>query len=248
MGRFPPALVRRRIDVHLGDFFDWLAAYYRDHGRELGDVRREPDAWLSRDLTIRIGRSAADGRVRELTVQWRNVPSAIAHTHDAVEIGFEHDYSVILPADYPTDLRMRFVNLTPTIHPRMMPPERHAPACIFPNGELDAVLRELLFNLLFEPAHVRTPSDFAGEDRGFRPTEMTWLERYGAKRLHEELLAAWARRSAELAPEPPPCPAPEAPAAPPVAQRDLPFAIRATDEPEPDDGEPPPSGFTIRDL
>ncbi len=208
----PASLVRRRIAIQLGDHLEWLRELYAERGFDFGEVRTEPAeaapqrllAWCARDFEARYEPASEEGRPRELQVTWRNLPSPGSRKKDVPQLAWEHRYAVVLPPTYPSSLQMRLVNLTPTLHPRMLPPEREAPACIFPNADLDGTLRELWWNLFFRPDMVRPPELFDEEDAGFRPSEMTWYSNYGPQRLHDELLAAWHERQTSLAAVPAP--------------------------------------------
>lgn len=242
--RLSPKLVQRRIEIHIADFFEWLSGYYAEREWTFGPWQAASDGqrWDSRDVKIRVAGRDRDGRVRELRIEWENIPSVVDRQKTEPEISWSHVFVLALPPDYPSDLQMRIINLSPTMHPRMLPPDKEAPACIFPNAELDRVLREVLFNLLFKPDFVRPPILFTGADHGFRPQEMKWYSEYGPQRLFEELMAHWHARQTTLAADTPKpaAPAPTAPSPPPPAAPAAPFTIRGSSPPTPSEPESPP--------
>lgn len=207
MAQLPPRLVRRRLAIQLEDHLNWLAGLYRERGWSFGEVVRNPvdarpeavDGWHTRDFDVVYATHDNACRPTELTVEWRNLPTIVARDDNTPCLGWTHRFAVVLPPTYPSSMQMRLVNLTPTLHPRMLPPDREAPACIFPNADLDGTLRELMWNLLFRPDMVRPPALFAEEDPGFRPAEMKWYTAYGPQTVHDELTAAWDARQRELA-------------------------------------------------
>lgn len=240
----PPRLLRRRIEVHVGDFLSWLDGWYAARGWQLGPITPPPanapfPLWETRDVSIQITHhDEADGRPRELEMTLRNVPGVpkrpgedgLTKQELPTTILWDHAFAIVLPDDYPSDLRMRIVNLSETVHPRMMTPDKAAPACIFPNAELDLVLREVLWNVLLKPDVVRPPTLYDGADLGYRPREMQWYAAYGPQRLFDELMTAWDARQRELTP--PALPAAVSPAAPAA-----PFVIRGFEPPPP--AQPP---------
>ena len=222
----PPRLVLRRIHVHVGDFMEWMAGMYAARGWRFGPVTPPEEGaqfplWSSRDVAIQITHYFDDGRPAEIEVSFHNVPGVPSHTEDAPVIGWDHGFVIALPPEYPADLKIRIVNLTETVHPLMMPPDKGAPACIFPKAELDQVLREVLWNVLLKPDVVRPPTLFDDADLGFRPRQMQWYAAYGPQRLFDQLMAEWDARQKELLPSTPAA-QPEKPAAPAA-----PFVIRS---------------------
>jgi len=189
--RLPWSIFNTRIRTLILDFFQGLGRDIRREGWPWEEVVQDGDTFRANGIEVAVTGAFEDGAFRDLELRMNGVPSIETVNGRNVVKRTHHIMAFSLPRTYPdgiskVDLYLR----TPLYHPRVSS-SSNMPMCYKVNGEIDRLLTDGVYNILFHPARLRPPTLFPTYDSGYNPTAMRWYERYGPERLYGELWNEW---------------------------------------------------------
>lgn len=140
-------------------------------------------SWTSDDFEIKVTNFFQDGAIKDIQVIMKDIPS---YSGMNKTIRYGNSYTLVLHRSYPGQVGLIQVFFHEDHwHPRFS--GHSAKPCMTPTGEVDRLLMDLPFFLMYEPNRVKPE----GSDNGVNHQAMTWYQRTGMNKVHQDLLLKW---------------------------------------------------------
>ena len=145
--------------------------------------------WESDDFQISVTNFFQDKAIKQISVFMKDIPSFI---NASKSIRFGNHYFLSIHRAYPSQVGLiKLYFKEPHWHPRF---SGHSSApCMTPTGEVDRLLMDIPFFLMYEPNRVKPQ----GSDQGVNHTAMDWYIKTGMNQVHNELLLSWMQKREE---------------------------------------------------
>ncbi|MHA2365916.1 MAG: hypothetical protein ACXAC7_18295 [Candidatus Hodarchaeales archaeon] len=189
---FPPKVINRRVKNSILAFLSDLKKIHESHGWIYDPPTQLSDNhWRSQDVDIKITNFHEDGAIKTIDYLIK-IPGIISLRGNRPIYGKYHKVEITLPREYPTRVdKIALKSLSTLFHPRFSTSEGNQP-CVTINGELDRILMDLLYHILYEPSRVQPPSLYQA-DSGINGQAMRFYERKGPNAVHQMLLTEWEK-------------------------------------------------------
>lgn len=187
---FPPSIFNKRIVTSVRNFFADFDVFLKTYDLTPCKVTEDITdfkvySWASDDFQIQVTSFFQDGAIKELSVTMYDVPSYSAPK----TIRYGNSYTVILHRSYPSQVGLIKVYFKePHWHPRFS--GRSSSACMTPTGEVDRILMDIPFFLMYEQNRVKPQ----GSDHGVNHLAMDWYLKTGMETVYKELLLLWFKK------------------------------------------------------
>src|SRR3990172_3220890 len=199
---FPPKILNLRIKTSIEQFFADLQQFFKTKGWEWVDPETVGEFhWRTPDLEVRVTARNPDDSIK--TIQYGlNIPGVKGLVADEPILSYSHTFRIELPREYPARVdKIKIIADTQTFHPRFSI-SGLGEACIQINGEIDRILMDMIFQILYDPIRVRPPKFYSDSDFGRNSEAMKWLQSGNPSRIYEKLLGEWvAYRNKRLKPK-----------------------------------------------
>jgi hypothetical protein len=149
--------------------------------------------WKSIDLEIKVTKFFHDSAIKTINVILR-IPSIIRLDQNIPIYGFYHVFRIIIPREYPVSLhKIKILNDTELFHPHFSIVNWSHECGVINRGEIDRVLIELIFHILFDPDRINPPSFFPNETiiGSINQTAMNWYDENDPYALHKTIMEKW---------------------------------------------------------
>ncbi|MGQ4832951.1 MAG: hypothetical protein ACP6IS_03500 [Candidatus Asgardarchaeia archaeon] len=180
MAHLPAALVNKRINILIGNFFEQMHQFFEKRGWIWNDCTHIDNHWKCNDYEIKIIKRYPDGAYSVIKYIIRNTPSYYKkpkYVRDLSSISFEHIFLIYLPREYPasiSEIKLRME--TSLYHPRVSSHGSLRNVCYVVMGELDRILEDLIFFILLKHDRIRPPALYPREDFGLNSEAMKWYQ------------------------------------------------------------------------
>lgn len=191
---FPPSIFNKRIVTSVRNFFtdfDVLLKTYSLTPQPLQSVNEKIEefkhySWESDDFFINVTDFFQDGAIKQLSIFMKDIPS---YSGPSKSIRYGNSYTLIIHRSYPSQVGLIKVYFKETHwHPRFS--GHSSSPCMTPTGEVDRLLMDIPFFLMYEPNRVKPQ----GSDNGVNHQAMSWYQNTGMNKVHQELLLAWMKK------------------------------------------------------
>ncbi|OLS16417.1 MAG: hypothetical protein HeimC3_54690 [Candidatus Heimdallarchaeota archaeon LC_3] len=188
---FPPKILNLRIKTSIENFFADLELYFIKKGWEWVDPEKIGDFhWRTPDFDIKVISRNADDSIRAIQYGL-NIPGVIGLNGKDPIITFSHSFRIELPREYPARVdKIRIIADSQIFHPRFSI-SGLGEACLQINGEIDRILMDMIFQVLYDPDRVRPPKYYNDADFGRNSSAMKWYQNNDPKAIYELLLNKW---------------------------------------------------------
>lgn len=106
-------------------------------------------------------------------------------------ITYLHTFKIDLPREYPARVdKIKIFAETQIFHPRFAS-SGWGEGCIHINGEIDRILMDMIFQVLFDPERIRPPKFFTDSDFGTNSSAMKWFQADDPKKFYDYLTNLW---------------------------------------------------------
>jgi hypothetical protein len=191
---FPPTIFNKRIVNSVRNFFsdfNLLLKTYKltEQPLELVNekiIESKVYEWQSQDFDIRVVKFFDDFAIKQINVFMKDIPSYINNTRT---IRYGNSYDILINRNYPAQVGTTQITFREYHwHPRFS--GHSTRACMTPSGEIDRILIDIPFFLMYEKNRVKPP----GSDNGVNPESMGWYLSTGMDVVHKELLLSWMKK------------------------------------------------------
>jgi hypothetical protein len=199
---FPPKILNLRIKTSVEQFFSDLKQFFGLKNwdwvdpEEIGEFH-----WRTPDLEIKVVARNADESIRAIQYGL-NIPGVIGLNGKEPILTMTHSFRIELPREYPARVdKIRIIADSQIFHPRFSI-SGLGEACIQINGEIDRILMDMIFQVLYDPDRVRPPKFYDDADFGRNSSAMKWYQNNDPKSIYELLLNKWLdSRSKKIKPK-----------------------------------------------
>lgn len=116
----------------------------------------------------------------------KDIPS---YTGPTKTIRYGNNYTINIHRNYPSQVGLLKVMFKETHwHPRFS--GHSSSPCMTPTGEVDRILMDMPFFLMYEPNRVKPQ----GSDDGVNHTAMSWYKQTGMDQVYQQLLLTWMKK------------------------------------------------------
>ena len=142
--------------------------------------------WVSDDFDIKVTQFFKDGAIKDIRVLMKDIPS---YTGLNKAIRYGNSYTITLHRSYPGQVGLIQVLFHEDHwHPRFS--GHSSKPCMTPTGEVDRILMDMPFFLMYEQNRVKPQ----GSDNGVNHQAMSWYQNTGMDKVHKELLLKWFQK------------------------------------------------------
>jgi hypothetical protein len=188
---FPPKILNLRIKTSIEQFFSDLKQYFDVKNWDWVDPEEIADFhWRTPDLEIKVVARNSDDSIRAIQYGL-NIPGVVGLNGKEPILTMAHAFRIELPREYPARVdKIRIIADSQMFHPRFSI-SGLGEACIQINGEIDRILMDMIFQVLYDPDRVRPPKFYDDADFGRNSSAMKWYQNNDPKSIYESLLNKW---------------------------------------------------------
>ena len=190
---FPPSIFNRRIVTSVRNFFTDFEALCKTYKLTPCPVTESIEeykkySWVSDDFEIKVTNFFKDGAIKDIHVLMKDIPSYTGLNLNKT-IRYGNSYTLSLHRNYPGQVGLiQLFFHEAHWHPRFS--GHSSKPCMTPTGEVDRLLMDIPFFLMYEPNRVKPQ----GSDNGVNHQAMMWYQNTGMDKVHKELLLKWFQK------------------------------------------------------
>lgn len=222
--QFPSKVFNFRVITCINHFFeDWNVFLKKFNLTSPSEVKKVLDnenstfSWESDDFLIKVtGFHPIDHTrvkaIKRIEILMKTIPSVVSLESNKYfplegrkktkfhlpKLRFGNSYTIDLPRSYPANVgNIRIIYNESHWHPRFDDNSfgnQTSTACYHPNGEIDRILMDVVFFLMYEPGQVKPP----GSDNGLNHEATMWFLNAGPNRVHKYIFSEWVRNRYKL--------------------------------------------------
>ncbi len=191
---FPPSIFNKRIVTSVRNFFSDFDVFLKTYNltpQPLESITESIEefksySWESDDFQIKVTDFFQDGAIKQISVFMKDIPSLIGPNR---AIRYGNNYTLVIHRSYPSQVGLIKVYFKESHwHPRFS--GHSSTPCMTPTGEVDRLLMDIPFFLMYEPNRVKPQ----GSDDGVNHSAMAWYKNLGMDKVHKELLLDWMQK------------------------------------------------------
>ena len=191
---FPPTIFNKRIVTSVRNFFTDFNVFLTTYNLTPQPLEKITETieefkkyyWESDDFQITVTEFYPDKAIKQIAVFMKDIPS---YTGPTKSIRYGNHYTMVIHRNYPSQVGLIKVYFKENHwHPRF---NGHSSSpCMTPTGEVDRLLMDMPFFLMYEPNRVKPQ----GSDNGVNHTAMDWYRSTGMDNVHKQLLMSWMKK------------------------------------------------------
>lgn len=146
--------------------------------------------WRCTDFEIRVSDYHPDKAIKSIQYALY-LPSVRELKDNKPIVTYLHTFKIELPREYPARVdKIKIFAETQIFHPRFAS-SGWGEGCIHINGEVDRILMDMIFQVLFDPERIRPPKFYPDSDFGTNSTAMKWFQGDDPKKFSDYLFSLW---------------------------------------------------------
>ncbi len=188
---FPAKILNLRINTSIEQFIKDYEQYLTKKGWPVDRVEKVNEYhWKCTDFEIRVSDYHPDKAIKAIQYALF-LPSVRELKDNKPVINYTHTFKIELPREYPARVdKIKIFAETQIFHPRFAS-SGWGEGCIHINGEVDRILMDMIFQVLFDPERIRPPKFYQDSDFGTNSTAMKWFQGDDPNKFYEYLTNLW---------------------------------------------------------
>lgn len=188
---FPAKILNLRINTSIEQFLKDFEQYLTKKGWPVDQFEKvDTYHWRTTDFEIRVSEYHPDKAIK--SIQYALFLPSVRELKDNKPIvNYLHTFKIELPREYPARVdKIKIFAETQIFHPRFST-SGWGEGCIHINGEVDRILMDMIFQVLFDPDRIRPPKYYQDSDFGTNSTAMKWFQNDDPQKLYDYLTKLW---------------------------------------------------------
>ena len=180
-----------RINTSIEQFLKDFEQYLTKKGWPVDPIQKVDEYhWKCSDFEIRVSDYHPDKAIKSIQYALY-LPSVRELKDNKPIITYFHTFKIELPREYPARVdKIKIFAETQIFHPRFAS-SGWGEGCIHINGEVDRILMDMIFQVLFDPERIRPPKFYQDSDFGTNSTAMKWFQGDDPKKFCDYLFSLW---------------------------------------------------------